>query len=683
MARQDNNTSLAAATLLKQHLATDAKHIVHFIDTSNSGLKQCLMRKKFTGAAYYSGGAVVEDYEEDVNIIIPCNPIVVWIRACLLAGGEQQKNGDTSISGSSRSRGSNGLVSLSSSGCGLPAVAKTCLTLEDCTGIADTTKQHCWLLLFERMQDEDVLFEYGWDTTSGGATLANITMGAIGLQCALDYLKNVVLEAKETLLGNSQSRTPLGIGGGGRFSSRKSRNHQQHAEQDLLCVKDAVRRTALKILAPRPYTPHEALHIATQLSDAASPPKLEHTTWGVNNRATGGSKGSTAMDVACRILAAPSLYSVWIESLEQQEEEVFEEDDLDDAVEGGVQEEQVEEIAVEQPQIAPAGPQGELMSEEQPQMEDFDDAEPEPAVAAQEPVAKEQDNEVIDLGDTDDEVEVPNETSAELDVASPEEGDDSDQTKSIGSEADQLQAYTGEGDDASFGVPQEDETYPRHYHQFPGNYSGSDDYSAEDDEEEDRHLAYEGQYDEDEGRGESEDEEGHAPARPQGEENECVELLESSEEEEEVEQQEESGEERNETDILNDKVDQYITEHDDNNDQSALAEAEAASANESEERQNNEARILSEAVHDYTLARQVGHLEDPGQDEQEEDEGDDTLQIPLPVDGESDQEEREEQEVASEGAQESDAGRYVDLIPPDLLLHLLHILTSFFVEFAI
>jgi len=594
--KDDSSSSLQ----LQQLLANDARLIIHYIERVNPEFNFQLMRRKFVPRHYFS----YSDSEGGMSMI-PLHPAVVNVRARLITDD------------------------------GMPHVSRMCHNLEDCTGIEDATKRHCWLLLFERMQDEGVLFEEGWNIASPrdskndsgggrvGATLANITMGSIGLSCALEYLENVVVEAK--------------------------------ASSEFLCVKDAVRRTVLKILLPRAYSPAEALEIATELSDARGAPALENTSWGRRD------DGDPAANVACRILAAPSLYSVWNENV-VEEEEVLEEKFLEDqdeqlAAKGEVQEELTmdhpttkgEGVALDNDPAFSAN-----MSEEKPVMEDKED-------------------DAVVLGDTDGDEEAVEERQGaegpptkevfeELETVSVEEevgegtgsdghgkeddieDDDDDETKSIEESVESI-----DGDEPNYEQEEEEEkekeednTYSPNHHEYTGNHSENDDYEEEDKEEADRRLAYEGEYDEEEGRGDSADDEGllQHPVRP--EPNDMVEILDSSEDEDmqrknvdEDAMEEAIADETNDTKSLNEKVNRYIKSHEDEvhseePDDSHIAAAEAFDImNESndntkdQEQQAEEARILRDAVHEYIVptsgAKEKNmHYMDEGEETKEE-----------------------------------------------------------------
>ena len=379
-------------------LINDAMQVVSFIEKADPQLTLQLASQKFISSQYYSPG---------IDSAAPVHPIVIYTRALLFA---------------------NSLVQAS----------KLCRTLEDCVGIDNATKEHCYFLLFEKFQDLGVLFEDGWDTATkeeGGsrATLANITLGALGLKCAQNYLEHVVITAQDTLLSKPVQNSCL-------------RRHKERAKQELLCVKDAVRRTVLKFLIPRAYSPHEALVIANELSLANSAPRLENFTLGTD----------TTVDAVYHIFATPTLYSIWNENLlsDEEVEEESKKDALGPEETENIDLEQEEEEVVEpeeQAKDVPSPEEGEKINEE----------EPRGAVQADE---NDDDNEVIDLGDdTDEEEEVTAKQQQQSDAS--ESNDDEEQVDSL--------------DEEELAEEQQDDiTYPRHYQQFAGNYSESDDYDV-------------------------------------------------------------------------------------------------------------------------------------------------------------------------------------------------------------
>ena len=254
----DDIVDNSAAVLYQQHVSRDADYVIHFIDKANPQLKNQLLGGNFIPGQYNSN---------------PPHPMVIYIRALI------SSNKNSSV------------------------VARLLRKLEDSTGIEYATKYHCCALFLESMQDRGVLFEDGWNDNNaqgGEATLANVTLGPIGRTCALEYMRNVILVAKENLL-------PL-------LSS--------HSKRELLCVKDTVRRTVLKFCLLRPYSHKEALDLANTLSDAERFPRLE-------NVISDSVNGSTAEAVVIRILRADSLHSVYDGdiNIEEEYDSIYEEED--------------------------------------------------------------------------------------------------------------------------------------------------------------------------------------------------------------------------------------------------------------------------------------------------------------------------------------------------------------------
>ncbi len=243
---ENNNSS----PIQQKRLTRDAQHVVDFMDKANPQLNLQLINRNFIPGQYISPTSAQP------------HPIVTYARVLLSCDR-------------------------------LKDVCKLTRILEDCSGIDDSSKCHCYFLLYDNMHDNGVLFEDGWNNNAGGATLANINVGALGRKCALDYLADVVLEAKKNFFPNSS----------------RHRHHKKAATHEMLCVKDAVRRTVLKYLLPRRYSTHEALTIATSLSDAKNIPQLENVAWGTYE----------STSVAYRILAARSMYSARNECVENNE----------------------------------------------------------------------------------------------------------------------------------------------------------------------------------------------------------------------------------------------------------------------------------------------------------------------------------------------------------------------------
>ena len=476
-------------------------------------------------------------------------------------------------------------------------VAKICRHLEECSGLPKQVMQHSWMLLLEKMHVGGTLIDDGSapsinsddDGAVGGGgeevlKLGNIVVGSIGRSCVLEYLANVVLEARETLYPNQRGTL--------------------QAKQELRCLKDAVRRTCLKFLVTRAYSPQDALTIANKISDASNIPDLEDN-----------SKGHTAVEEAMRILTTKLLYEEYnanLDSYTEEEEEavaaaaVEEEEVLD---EDGPIDMSVDQIGTPFVNRKSADNDNELSSPDKNAQSAFKSPESlqklkrwqliqsstkkhqhlrktEPASSSFSPVpdsslkkVNEKEHEEEDeaagvdgeiAGDSSEEnnenqrgveesvtdnkyngQEEEEEDRQEDDV---DEGEyDSDATKSI---------QSIEGNDAIDEAAEEEEeepedmTYPRHYHQYPGNYSESDDYEQEDEEEADRHVAF------------------HEPAGDASEGDssngpEVVDLLDDTTESDDDhaaeavvdEEMASSEEERDEGEVLNESVDKYLASH--------------------------------------------------------------------------------------------------------------------------
>jgi hypothetical protein len=593
---QDDNDDEDADRTIAALIQRDATKVLHFITKANPQLSKEYSNRKFIPHHYLSID-IAPDSE-----LPPMHPIIVEIRARLTCGYVKE-------------------------------VAKICRNIEDCTGIPVQVKQHAYMLLLEKMHMSGTLIEDGTSSPSEKdgelVTLANIVVKEIGRSCVLEYLANVVLEAKEALLSPSDQRrgtTP---------------RHSSNLEE-LRCVKDAVRRSCLKFLVTRAYSPRDALTISNKISDAGNVPRLVDM-----------SKDHTALEEATRILMTKLLYEEYNENLnvdyydgaEETEEAVGEEDgpmdmsvdqigtpfvsrkarttDDTDArassppfsttgttAEGNAQSSlspnkastahQSDDIqspehklkrwkmvmssskknrqhlvkksattSLASPPAAPASAVRPNVSEQ-----------PERERSQQKATGQVQDAEPsADLGTSLRERDEPagDEDDVEEDAAIEEV--DSDATRSIESnEVNEALDEQGEEEEEILDDDDEDEdedvveheeedvTYPHHYHEYPGNYSESDDYEQEDEEEADRHIAF------------------HEPAgdASEGESSnvdgpDVVDLLDDSssaedqdgEEEEEIFDEDENNdmgtseeeELRNETEVLNEAVDEYLAAH--------------------------------------------------------------------------------------------------------------------------
>lgn len=477
-------------------------------------------------------------------------------------------------------------------------VAKICRHLEECTGLPKPVQQHSWMLLLEKMHVGGTLIDDGSPPTNndGGAdtafgekvlTLGNIVVGSIGQSCVLEYLANVVLEARETLYPNQRGTT--------------------QAKEELRCLKDAVRRTCLKFLVTRAYSPDVALTISNKISDASNVPDLEDKT-----------EGHTAVEEAIRILSTKSLYEEYNENLDtyeeeeevvtaayNEEEEVLDEDgpvdmsvdqigtpfvsrksaeddsnelsspDKDDAQNAFKSPESLQKLKRWQ-QIQSSTKKHQHLRKSQP----ASSFSPESASNLEDVCEKEYDEEEEDVAEVHelessreiavDEGEENDESQKEVDEPADDneydeqeasedaidEGEyDSDATKSIQSSGgnDALDEENVEEEEEP-----EDMTYPRHYHEYPGNYSESDDYEQEDEEEANRHVAFH------EPGGDASVGDSSNVGSP-----EVVDLLDDTTESDEDEAAEaivdediaSSEEERDEGEVLNESVDMYLAAH--------------------------------------------------------------------------------------------------------------------------
>ncbi len=495
------------------------------------------------------------------------HPIVVYIRARLLSGEVTE-------------------------------VAKICRHLEECSGLPKPVQQHSWMLLLEKMHVGGTLIDDGSPPSNDGGssaatafgekilTLGNIVVGSIGQSCVLEYLANVVLEARETLYPNQRGTL--------------------QAKEELRCLKDAVRRTCLKFLVTRAYSPDVALTISNKISDASKIPDLEDK-----------STGHTAVEEAIRILSTKSLYQEYNENLdtheeeeelaiaadvEEEEEEVLDEDgpvdmsvdqigtpfvsrksaeddnnelsspnkDAESAFKSpeSLQKlkrwQQIQSSTKKHQHLRKSEPASSFSPQSAANLEDVSEKEEEEVVT--EDHESEPSREIaVDEGEENDEnqseVDEPSvdseydEQEAAAEDAIDEGEYDSDATKSIQSVGDNDAL---DEEDVEEEEEPEDMTYPRHYHEYPGNYSESDDYEQEDEEEANRHVAFH------EPGGDASVGDGSNVGSP-----EVVDLLDDSTESDEDEAAEaivdeeiaSSDEERDEGDVLNESVENYLAAH--------------------------------------------------------------------------------------------------------------------------
>eukprot|EP00804_Cyclotella_cryptica_P009762 CCRYP_013226-RB/>CCRYP_013226-RB protein AED:0.03 eAED:0.03 QI:950/1/1/1/0.8/0.66/6/2875/1962 len=587
--------------VLAQLMAKDALHVLQLMDRAYPRLKRELSEKRFTMQTY--------NYEEEN----PCkHPIVTFLRALLVTGN-------------------------------LDEGAKLCRALEECDGRLKETERCCWYLLFDKMQEEQVLLEHDWDVVRpatlvpvmdrhgnistrniGNITLANIMIGPFGRTVALEYLHGIAVMAKDELFPGYNALMAT--------KSIRSKRDADRDKQYLLAVKDAVRRTVLKFLLPRPHSPAEALDIATRVSEANTPPLLPHHA--------GPMGGECSSELCCRILGEASLLKLWEEkeaglvevpvpegsTLPAPEVVVHEEESrrvqVQDigavANEESVEEDGVMDMSVEI--IPPTPAKTPLKSRHsEPVVETHDeivlgDSEDEEEEAAEEVVeveedAYEEDGVNVDVEEVEEEcsdeeayparvtVDVNKEEELEESVDE-EEGHPNDSTTKSPEPSSHDEEVEGEEEeneyyDSNEEYPEESEmNYPRHYQHVPGNYSESDDYDQEDEEEDNRRAAFEGEYDDEEGRGSS---------RSDGS-VEVVDIVSSDNEEDEegdddeipaadVFENESSTEEegRDETKILNAVVDDYID---------AVPE-QPPQVEETAEEIMDEAKILHDHVHEF------------------------------------------------------------------------------------
>lgn len=420
--------------VIQQLMAKDALRVMYFIEKTNPQLRQEVLAKKFTTQG---------DPRK--------HPIVTYLRAGLVSGN-------------------------------LDEGSKLCRTLESCTGLDKETEKCCWYSLFDKMQEDYVLLEHHWEINRGrfvdvpvldsrgkiamrrigNVTLANIMIGPFGRTVALEYLRGIIDVAKEELFPGFKYMSSS--------NSIKSRHQADHDKQYFLAVKDAVRRTVLKFLIPRPHSPAEVLSIANRVSEADKPPLLKHHA--------APAKGQDAGELCCRILQQPSLLKIWEESEDVSVEEVP----------AAAHKLILPPAAAALPIAAAAHPESPLTAQEVVQPAAAEQEEPveeggvldmsmelippTPAKTPQKqpaPKPPTPQEEVIELGDSEDEEVVDYDASEEeqqhqypeiqLEESHDEEEDDHEEGE-----------YNSYEDDAEEEDDAPVNNYPPHFHEYPGNY---------------------------------------------------------------------------------------------------------------------------------------------------------------------------------------------------------------------
>lgn len=431
--------------VIQQLTARDALQVLRFIEKADAQLRRELAEKKFTSQTFN---------EDDPRK----HPIVTYLRAHLVSGN-------------------------------LEEASQLCRLLEKCSGLDKETERCCWYSLFDKMQEDSVLFEHEWDQNRSGfavvpfldhkgnisekkvgnVTLANIMIGPFGRMVALEYLSSIVSMAKEELFPGFSALKGRSI---------RSKHSADMDKQQLLAIKDAVRRTVIKFLVPRPHSPAEVLMIATRVSEADKPPLLKYSS--------GPTRGENATQLCCRILAEGSLFRAWeareleleAEEREAQEAEIAQmaaHEDLVPEDDGGVMDMSMEVIPPT-PAKTPAKPP---------------DAATPKALQMQPPV----DHEEIVLGDSDDDedglgdqVDVANQNNnadeiegeerfgqdEDKDQVEEEQHPDGSMTKSLGSshgdQAEEEEEQDNYDSNEEYGEEYVEAAYPPHYQHQPGNY---------------------------------------------------------------------------------------------------------------------------------------------------------------------------------------------------------------------
>lgn len=387
--------------VIEHLMAKDALQVMLLMDKVYPQLKRELLVKKFTKQTF-------RYLEEDPHK----HPIITLLRCWLVSGN-------------------------------LAEGAKLCSTLTDCSGLEQETERCCWYYLLDKMHEFGVLFEHVWNRNEvqffsipvidrngklstrkvGNITLANIEIGPFGRKVVLEYLQDVVETAKDELFSRPKA-----------FNFRKTirtKYHSDHNKQQLTAVKDAVRRTVLKFLLPRPYSPAEALAMAARASEADKPPLLKYHS--------GPRKDESAGDFCCKILQEPSLLKRWEEN------------------QAVLEEQQVAAVEEQAPPLEIMPKPNDVTQEEAPREEggvldmSMEIIPPTPAKSPEKlpeklPLAQEApaDDDVIELGDSEDD-------SA---------------TKSLGSSPSANESE----EEPEEHVEESVMNYPPHFHPYPGNY---------------------------------------------------------------------------------------------------------------------------------------------------------------------------------------------------------------------
>ena len=382
---------MANEDAIEHLMAKDALIVMRLIDNAYPQLKREILTKKFTRQTFHYY------LEEDPRK----HPIITLLRCWLVSGNLEEG-------------------------------AKLCSTLKHCSGIEEETERCCWYYLLDKMHEFGVLFEHDWNRNQvqflsipimdrngkmstrkvGNVTLANLEIGSFGRKVVLEYLKDVVETAKSELFSGPKA-----------FSSNN--------KQQFTAIKDAVRRTALKFLLPRPHPAAEVLVMATYVSEADKPPLLKHHS--------GPPKDENVGQFCCKILQEPSLLKCWEEH------------------QAALEDEQVASAAAEQQasrsEIMPRPPDEDEAEEETREEEggvldmSMEIIPPTPAKSPEKPPLVQEaaaDDEVIELGDSEDD----------------------SITKSLGSSS---HASEVERDQEEY-LEESVMNYPPHFHQYAGNY---------------------------------------------------------------------------------------------------------------------------------------------------------------------------------------------------------------------
>ena len=499
-----NNTDDNSLTI-DQLIQRDASKVVQFIAKANPQLSKQFSNQVFIPSDYLSSEPVTN------SELPPMHPLVVYIRALLMSGKMNE-------------------------------VAKICLRLEECSGLEPSVKLHSWVLLLDKMQDGGTLLISDGSPPSITAapgekllTLRNLKVGKIGRQCVVEYLANVVLVAREKLYPNQRGtprakeelrclkdavrKTCLKFLMRGAYSfedALKISNKVSDAGNDPELEDKSHNNTSMKEV-DRIIKEKLLYEVFNENLDAYDDEEEEEAAFGGNEEEVLDEDGPVDMSV-------DQIGTPFVDKTTAEGENELPSSDINAQSASKSPPESLKKVKRwQQIQSSTKKNLHFLRNSESASpssldllASNLDDVQQEEEVI-EDAVEEEEVIEEIadDLGEESDQVQKLGETKVNDDRTSSEEDAideeeyDSDATKSIGAideydavDEEELegeeeretggmayQYHDGEEEEDGEEEP-EDVTYPRHYHEYVGNYSESDDYDKEDEEEADRHVAF-------------------------------------------------------------------------------------------------------------------------------------------------------------------------------------------------